>query len=273
MFKKKKQNQYKSTVRKKQEREKNKKSVLRIVLLTLIGLVIAGVLSLGCVYGYKLLTSSAYFNIEEISVAGNSIYSEDEIIEISGLRKNQNIFLANLAVSRKNLLFQSWIESAIVARVLPNKITIDITEYEPLAIIEATEKRYLMDTNGVLFKEWVPADPAKLPVIQGLLLSDFKVEEPSKRAQTVLYFLMIGQQRGAILPNHAIRKISVDPSGNVTIFPTEGVGRIRLGKNKFEAKLKRIYEILPQLKQERDISAYYTIDATNMDKITLRQKP
>ena len=273
MFKKKKQNQYKSTVRKKQGREKNKKNVLRIVLLTLIGIVLAGLLSLGCVYGYKLLTSSAYFDIEEISVSGNSIYSENEIVEISGLRKQQNIFLANLAVSRKNLLFQPWIEDTVVARVLPKKITIDITEYEPLAILEAAEKRYLMDTNGVLFKEWVPTDPAKLPIVQGLLLSDFKVEEPSKKAQTVLYFLTVGQQRGAILPNHAIQKISVDPSGNLTVFPTQGVGKIRLGKNEFEAKLKRIYEILPQLKKERDISEYYTIDATNMDKITLRQKP
>ena len=273
MIKQKRQNYYKKSVERQQrEREKNGQSIARIVLLSTIGVLIAGILSVGCLAGYQLLSTTTYFNIQKIEVSGNDIYTSSEIIEISGLKLDQNIFLANLAIGRKNLLLHPWIQDAIVTRVLPNKIHINTTEYRSLAILETAGKRYLLSTEGIIFKEWAPTDPAKLPIIQGLSLTDFVEGEQTNRAKEMLSFLAIGTQRGAILPNHAIRKITMDPSQNITVFPTEGVNQIRLGKNQFEEKLKRLYEILPQLHQEKGITAYYAIDASHIDRITLRQK-
>jgi len=274
VIKQKQQNYYKrSATRQQQEREKNGRSVVRIVLLSTIGILIAGILSAGCLVGYRFLSTTAYFNVQEIEVGGNDMYTATEIVEISGLKLNQNIFLANLAISRKNLLLHSWIRDAIMTRMLPNKIHINIMEYRPLAILETDGKRYLLSTDGVVFKEWVPADPVKLPIIQGLSLTDFVEEEQTNRAKEMLSFLSLGNQRGAILPNHVIRKITMDPSQNITVFPIEGVDQIRLGKNQFEAKLKRLYEILSQLHQEKGVTEYYAIDASDIERIALRQKP
>lgn len=83
---------------------------------------------------------SVFFRVSTVTVTGNSIYTEEEIIEASGIEQGDNLFFINRfsAVSR---IFSKlpYVEAATISRSLPNNIVIEITESAALAYVTAED--------------------------------------------------------------------------------------------------------------------------------------
>lgn len=143
---------------KKQEiaRKKRKKVFRLIKLTTLVVLIIGGIV-------YFLL--SPFFNIKEIEISGNKKITDEEVISLSQIQLDENIFKVIKSNVEKNIKQNAYIENVKIKRELPTKVTITIEEREPSYII-AFANAYAYINNQGYFLE-ISKDKLELPIITG----------------------------------------------------------------------------------------------------------
>ena len=71
---------------------------------------------------------SPLFNIKEITVIGNKKISEDEIISLSQIQKDENTFKVGKIRTIKNIKQNAYIENVQIKRKLPSEIQIIVEE-------------------------------------------------------------------------------------------------------------------------------------------------
>ncbi len=126
--------------------------ILRIfgwTLGLLLVVTLLGSISLGLVYGYRTLTTSAHFAVSHVEIVGNRQLSTPEVLNLSGVAVGMNILEVSLGEISRKLQRNPWIESATVRRVLPDGVAIDIVEREPFFWVQQGGALYYADRNGV----------------------------------------------------------------------------------------------------------------------------
>lgn len=128
--------------RQKDTKRRKKRNKLRKFFIWLsVAIVIAAV---GVV-----LSLTAFFGIENITVSGNSRYTEEEILNQCLINTGENLFLADTKSASEMLeLNLPYIYTAEIKRKLPSTIELVITEAEPSYYIENKDKTFiLLDDN------------------------------------------------------------------------------------------------------------------------------
>lgn len=149
-------------VRKKKKRRK-KHYFLRIVLFAAL---LAGI------YAFMM---SPVFSIAHIEIEGNTLRSDDEIIEMSGVAEGDNMFKQTERRVRKALSADQYIADVSVSRRLPDTYTITITERMPVIAISCEGKYVILDAEGYAVDEADSTMHATL--VTGLKINDYKLGE------------------------------------------------------------------------------------------------
>jgi len=241
-------------------------NVLKIAsLLTVVAL-----MSCAFVFGYDLLTQSSFFSASDIRVSGFDRLTMQQIIDHADIHAGRNIFSINLTTTRKRLLAHPWIKDAEVSREIPSGLAIQITEYEPLAIIDMNH-RFLIDQSGIIFKEWDENDPSDLPVIAGLGISDLKVGDgPSSRSfSAIMSVLKLGQKNNSTIPIDQISRIEVDRDIGLTLHVKDQTGAIHLGYHDYPSKYKLLEKVLVYFENKNNDSTLRSIDLNNPNRIVV----
>ena len=123
-----------------------------------------------CLYSvfssYRFITSSPYFNINQINWSGHQRLSTEELISWVGPLTGKNIFQLDLNEVSQKIAQHPWIKTASARRVFPQKLDIKLNERIPYARVQL-DKVYIMDNYGVLLG---PEQEkfSKLPLITGI---------------------------------------------------------------------------------------------------------
>jgi len=119
--------------------------------------------------GHSLVeaTSKIGFSLAEVLVEGRHYASADKIRKVVGGQRGQPLLAYDPYVIKKQLEEIPWIRQAAVKRQLPNIISIQLTEREPVAKWQHRQKHYLVDEQGVIISSDHIQAFAKLPVIVG----------------------------------------------------------------------------------------------------------
>jgi cell division protein FtsQ len=112
-------------------------------------------------------TSKIGFSLSEVLVEGRHYASADKIRKVVGGQRGQPLLAYDPYVIKKQLEEIPWIRQAAVKRQLPNIISIQLTEREPVAKWQHRQKHYLVDEQGVIISSDHLQAFAKLPVIVG----------------------------------------------------------------------------------------------------------
>ena len=226
--------------------------------------------SLLFVFSYDFLTQCDYFRAKNLWVTGEHRLTQKQVLHQAKIASGVNIFSVNLTKVRKRLLGQPWIEDAEVSRELPSGIHIGIKEQEPLAILDLGRK-FIINTQGEIFKEMKPSDQCNLPIISGLEFSDINVKgEPrSIPFNAVLKILALGQQPKSILPLASIKRIDVDREMGLTIYAFDHIKEIKIGYNDYPSKYEMLKDVLYYLKKNDNFSRLESIDLNNLNRIVV----
>ncbi len=227
-------------------------------------------MSVMLLWGYDYATTAEYFGAEDIEIMGIRRLSSKDLLKEAGIDRGVNLLSVNLSLIRKRLLNNPWIAEAEVRRFLPSGIQISIKEHEPLAILDMGRK-FILNTEGTMFKEWAPSDPQWLPVVTGLNFSDIGIdgEHSEKSFQAVMEILAMGSAPKSFIPNHTIRRIHADQEMGISLYLSEGVKEIRLGYGNYGEKYEKLRRIFTYLKEKQgDISAH-SIDVNDIGKIII----
>jgi cell division protein FtsQ len=252
-----------------------KKSAMRkhrwIQIARAVGFLLAVTgMSLGFVLCHDFLTQYDYFNAQELVVTGESRLTVDEIIRQANIQKGINILSLNLTKTRKRLLAHPWIEEADISRKLPNEIHIQIKEQQAMAVLDLG-RRFIINTNGVIFKEWGPADPENLPVITGLQFSDINVPGTPRTPtfEAVMTVLTLGREGNSVLPNKIVKSIRVDREIGLTLLAFGKNKQIKLGYDDYPGKYENLKNILDHLRVRSAFPDFESIDLNDLNRVVV----
>ncbi len=95
------------------------------------------------------LSLTVLFNIQEFVVTGNTRYSQEEIIASSGIHKNENLWRCNFKKAQKAISDTlPYINAVTIKRVLPNKLSVEVTESTPKCAVQGQAGYILIDENN-----------------------------------------------------------------------------------------------------------------------------
>jgi len=237
---------------------------LKIMLV----LTVMPAISLICIFGYDCLTQCDYFRAKSITVEGNKILSEEEVIKETLVKPGDNILSVNLSKVRKQLMANTWIAEAEVIRKIPSGIIVRIKEQKPLAVLDLG-KEFLLNEDGEIFKEKTTTDPESLPLVKGLKFSDLSLSgvKRSPSFNAVMTVLKLGRKPECILPNSSITLINVDREIGLTVFAFDKT--IKLGYNNYLDKYERLEKVFYHVKNGQDFSDFLTVDLNNLSRIVI----
>jgi cell division protein FtsQ len=251
------------------KRNKILKRLVFGIKLTSVG---AGLLfvSLLFVFSYDFLTQCDYFRAKRVWVTGMHRLTQEQVLQDAKITDGVNIFSVNLTKVRKRLLGQPWIEDAQVSRELPSGIHIGIKEQVPLAILDLGRK-FIINTQGEIFKEMDASDQCSLPIISGLEFSDINVKgEPrSIPFNAVMKILALGEEPKSILPHESIKRIDVDREMGLTIYAFDHIREIKIGYNDYPSKYEMLKDVLFYMKKNDSFSHLESIDLKNLNRIVV----
>lgn len=251
---------------------KGVKTLGRLVLALKVfaGTAAVAVMSFGFIFAHDLLTQSDFFRAATIQIDGLVRLAPEEILRQAALTPEVNIFAINLTTTRKRLLAHPWVAEAEVSREIPSGLRLRIREQVPLAIIDLN-RRFLLNTQGDIFKEWSATDPTDLPVVCGLDFSDLNPGATSFSApfKAVMGVLDLGRKPGSVLPNHEIKRIQVDREIGLTVLAFDQPRTIKLGFDDYTSKYRRLKSILTYLRQTRVVPDFDSIDLNNLERVVI----
>ena len=135
------------------------KSLLGYVPLALRVGVLA-IIALIAFVGYRAAASASFFQIRTIETRGASRASVDEIKTVVRRDVSETgVWRADLQELSNHIEKLPWVRTAVVTRVLPDRIRVRITEREPKAVVRTAAGRFMwVDDDAVYLGEMASTD-------------------------------------------------------------------------------------------------------------------
>lgn len=244
--------------------------MMTIFLRVTAGAVGALVFSYGAIFLHDTVTQCEFFAAREIAVSGNQRLKNQEVLVQAGLYRGVNVLSVNLKTARDQLKAHPWVLDADIKRELPDRLSVRITEQEPMAIVDLGDV-FVLNTAGEIFKRHDSSDPEGLPVVRGLSLSDMPLPGQGKNREfaAVTTILSLGQKPDSILPNKEIRSIEVDRDLGVTVDTRQRFGIIKLGYDEYPEKYGLLRQILVHLSESKQVTQVQGVDLNDTSRIVV----
>ena len=130
------------------------KKVANRLKIGIIVLIAIGVLATIGAYLNSYGKGSWRFRIDSsdnIEITGNKHVTRAQIMKsVMGEDIGRNVFSVPLDEQKKKLEQITWVQSATVMRILPNRLRVDIVERTPVAFVQFGQRVELIDSGGVV---------------------------------------------------------------------------------------------------------------------------
>jgi cell division protein FtsQ len=186
------------------------------------------------------IVENPYFSVREIRVRGGEKVNGNAIVAVTGLRQGMNIWKIDPAQIERKVANHPWVRRVLVHREFPRRITIDVEERVPRAIV-ALRKLYYVDTDGVIFKELDASDEVNFPMLTGLSAEQLTASDPimRKRIQEAMRLGELMAQR-----SYSLSEIRFEAPDRLVVYTTRHTVALRMGWGDWDDKLERLERLL-----------------------------
>jgi cell division protein FtsQ len=240
---------------------RSKRSALLMVLLAVT---LLGVAIFANVWKSDLTVAS-------VTVAGNSIVAEKEILVLAGISETTKLFEVDLFAVRKRIEQNHFIRSASVNREVPNRITIGIEERVPIAAV-VLDKVFYLDAEGYVLPPVRSENIFDLPVLTGTLQRGELT--PGKQCVTAsvrdaLDILTVAQK----VSDESYRRISevhIEGGKDIIVYAAEFGVPIIFGRGDTAAKLLKLDSFWREFVNYRGAQELQYVDLRFQDQVVVR---
>ena len=158
----------------------------RVLVFSLAG--IAGITA--AVYGTRFLLYSPTMLLlkpDQIELSGNHIVAREAVLQQFVRDRNRSVLQVPLDTRRGEIEKISWVESASVQRILPNRIRVELTERTPIAFLRNGNVLALIDAHGVILDR-PQGEDLQFPIVSGVS-EDLSLDQREKRMQVFQEFM------------------------------------------------------------------------------------
>lgn len=210
------------------------------------------------------LVAGPVFQVRSVDVAGNQRLKSGEVVAAAGLARPGSVFTVDAATIRRKLTAMPWVREATVTTTLPDRVTLTIDEWQPVAIYLAGgtgQPLYLSDQAVILGT----APDAKT----GLEIDGPAGPQPrvgSRPLDARLLTAMVNIQRGLpALIGQDVKSFAVDGCGGVTMTVQRG-WRAQFGRVITPEEFAGLNQKLAALKS---VASKEDLNNPNLDYINL----
>jgi cell division protein FtsQ len=222
-----------------------------------------------CLEAYELLARTTFLRLEKIQVSGLKRLKRQEVINLAGMKPGDAMLHLDLQRLAEHIKKSPWVEKVRVNRYFPRTVSIEITEWDPAAIVNMGYLYYL-DGKGEIFKPLSRGDNLDLPVITGITADDLARDPKGSKDMLKTALEVAGLLRsGTVFRLEDISEIHVDKGYGYTLFTARGGVPVKLGDGGFPEKLARLSRIYSELSPQLLTVEY--IDLNYNDKIVVKK--
>jgi len=203
---------------------------------------------------------SPLFEVIDVEVIGNKLYTKEEIIAMLDLSDGNNFFYLLTKDIKSNLKKSNKIQDVNAEFVFPNRIKLNVVENPPLGYICQGNNYIYIDKEGVVI-EISNKSPKNLPIITGLDVDNFK-EGKQININNKEMFLDIGNLIN-VLQKYGLtkEKLMLDISNKFEIHIYINNVDVKFGPlYEIDEKVKKLVEVLkhisPKDRGTLDLSLY-----------------
>jgi len=124
---------------------------------------------------------------EQVEVNGNHIVTREAVLQAFYKDRGRSVLRIPLDGRRNEIEQISWVQSANVQRILPNRIRVDVSERSPIAFVRNGSELGLIDADGVILDRPQGQD-LHFPIVTGLS-DNVPRAEREKRMRTYQEFI------------------------------------------------------------------------------------
>ncbi len=228
----------------------------------LLGVTLVGVAATGVAMGaHRFLTTTTRFGIEGVDAQGSQRYDDQELLALAGIRRGANLFSVDLVAAERKLAEDPWIESAHVARKLPDRLSITVEELSAAALAVVDGTVYLVTRQGRPIKPLEPGDFGDYPVITGVtaeqLAADRRLAEERIAAgiDVLDYYRRVGLSQA-----FPAQEVLMDADGRMKLTVGNPPVTLQLGKSDFRQKLLMAGRIVATLRAKGETPGILFLD-------------
>ena len=130
------------------------------------------------VVGMIFLTTTPIFNIKNINIVGNNQVTYDQILSLSELSKDTNIFKNSKSNIEKNIKRNTYINNVTIKRKLPDTIEITVEEKQKMFMLKFVNGYAYIDNQGYILE--IVNKKTDLPILKGYSTSEDEISEGNR---------------------------------------------------------------------------------------------
>ena len=196
-----------------------------------------------------------YF-VHEINFSTDGSLTREQVLTAANIVEGRNIFMVDIGYARTAIEQMPQVESAVVQRVLPNRISVTINERRPIAWVAAkgvedptsSDRSFLIDARGIVLRSRVLLpEYYHLPIISG-----FETENlvPGKRVNVLEMQAALELIRlNADSTRFQVQNIDLS-KGYCLVVTDQRHAKITFGLDRLDAQLFRLYRCLDRAAQD-----------------------
>jgi cell division protein FtsQ len=197
-----------------------------------------------------------YF-LREINVTTDGALTREQVLNAAGLVEGRNIFTVDLAQTRTAIEKMPQVESAVVQRLLPNRMAVTVSERRPIAWVAAkgdedpssSERSYLIDARGIVLRSRVLLpEYYHLPIISGFETGNLVLGKrvPAWEMQAALELVRLNAD------NTRFQARNIDLSkGYCLVVTDQRRAKMTFGLDRIDEQLLRLNRYLDRAAEER----------------------
>jgi cell division protein FtsQ len=194
-------------------------------------------------------------SLDQIEISGTHYLARQAITEKFAQDENRSVLRVPLDDRRAALESIPWVDHAIVSRILPDRLRVEIVERSPVAFLRNGTDLGLIDGHGVLLDRPVEGD-FQFPVVSGIS----EATPASQREQRMAYYTQLLRDLTAVRPGAADHVSEVDLSDasdvrvtlaglsemGITGLEDQGPVLVHFGTKDFDTKFRVLVDNISQ---------------------------
>lgn len=212
-----------------------------------------------------------FFKIQHITVTGDNPYSNEDVIDASGIEIGENTFFVNKFASIAKIYQECpYIDTIVMRRHLPSELEIAVTKCIGIAQIDYQGFPYIIDKNGKILAKKTADDTNRYITVLGCEPNSMEIGKyidflQKEKEKTLLNVLLMAQKYGII---EQIENVNIDKLYNLTFEYTDRFTVVLGSAEKMEDKFK----LLLAVEDELASAEKGTIDISDTENIRFRPK-
>ncbi|TRZ97443.1 MAG: FtsQ-type POTRA domain-containing protein [Nitrospiraceae bacterium] len=230
-------------------------------------------------YGWRqagpdvLAWADQFFEIRVVEITRTERISRADVLAMLDLEPGLGLLRIDLVQAQRSLETHPWIRRATVRRVLPDTLVVDLDEREPVAVLRTGAGReFLLDREGTLISEGVPAADEGLPILTGVDYADAILGTGDTVARVRSGIALAG-----LLDRSGVGRTEVDlrRPGDLVVYYS-GL-RLRFGEGDFGDKVDRYRQVSDRVVDRWVVQAkaaparQVEVDLRFQDKVIVRE--